>query len=89
MQSGGATDEQVDQAIDAALPSAEDAQALPLNKIMAAASVASDAKRADYMPLLQMHAEHARQLPPEEKAQVDDHMALLGMIQGLEQGMTQ
>lgn len=78
----GAMDEAaVDAAIDAALPSAEELQGMPLHHVMAIASAATDEKRAEYAPILQMHAEHAKSLPPEEQGQVKDHLALLGMLQ--------
>lgn len=80
VQSGQLTDEQVDQAIDAALPDVKAAQQLPLNKLMAVASIAGEQKRQEYMPLLQVHAEHAKNLPEAEQGQIKDHLDLIGFL---------
>ncbi len=81
ISSGIVTEEQVDQAIDAALPSAQEAESLPLGKLMACASVATPEKREEYRPLLMAHLDHAKSLPENEQGEVKDHMALLGFME--------
>lgn len=80
ISSGLMTEDEVDKTIDASLPSAESLQSMPMHHVMAIASAATPEKRAEYMPILQMHAEHAKNLPPEEHGQIKDHLQVLGML---------
>jgi hypothetical protein len=81
LQSGELTEDQVDGVIDAALPSAARIRNMPLNKALAAASIASDEKRRQYQPVLMLHAQHAKNLPEAEAGQVKEHLALLGFLE--------
>jgi hypothetical protein len=78
---------QVDGAIDNALPMPEELQDMPLHHVMAIASAATPEKRQQYFPILEMHAEHAKNLPEAEQGQVHDHMAVLGLLQHKPQEM--
>lgn len=76
----GVPDEQIDAAIDNALPPPKIAAGLPLHELVAVASAATDQKRQEYFPLLQPHLEHARNLPPDEQGELADHLKLIGMF---------
>lgn len=76
----GASDQDIDSAIDAALPSVEEAASLPLHQLVAVASAATDQKRQEYFPLIQPHLEHAQSLPEGEQGALADHMKLIGMF---------
>jgi len=78
--SGEMDEAQVDGAIDNALPTPEDLQDMPLHHVMAIASAATPERRQQYFPILEIHAEHARNLPEAEQGQVHDHMAVLGLL---------
>lgn len=78
--SGEMDESQVDGAIDNALPTPEELESMPLHHVMAIASVATPEKRQQYFPILEMHAEHANNLPDAERGQVHDHMAVLGLL---------
>jgi len=78
--SGEMDEAQVDGAIDNALPTPEELQDMPLHHVMAIASAATPERRQQYFPVLELHAEHARNLPEAEQGQVHDHMAVLGLL---------
>jgi broad specificity phosphatase PhoE len=73
---GHMNDDQISNAIDSALPPASAAQDFPLHHLIAVASAASPAKRAEYMPLIQsrMQAEG----PPDAKAAIMRHLQMIG-----------
>jgi len=78
-QAGHLSDDQISQAIDRSLPDATAAQDLPLNKLLAVASV-SPTKRAEYAPIIQQRMKDAaQQLPPQALAQIQQHLRLIGL----------
>lgn len=75
---GHLTEQEVEQAIDAALPDAQKASRLPLHRLLAVASAASPQKRQDYAPLLQNYR-GLDTLPQDIKGDIVNHMRLIGL----------
>lgn len=74
---GYLNEQQVEQAIDAALPDPASASRLPLHRLMAVATAASPARQNDYIAAIKQYP-GADQLPPDAQAQIADHLRLIG-----------
>lgn len=74
----GFTEEQIEQAVDAALPTPERAATLPINRLAAVAAIASPARRQQYASALRNYP-GLDAAAPDHKAQVAEHLQLLGM----------
>lgn len=72
---GHMTDDQISDAIDASLPSAEQAKDMPWHHILAIASAASPKKQAEYAPLLA--AMQQADGPPDAKAAIARHISMI------------
>lgn len=75
----GSTNQQISDAVDAALPAPEDAARLPLHKLMAVYHAASAAKRPQYAGVVAQKAAEAAKARPESRALVARHMRLAGL----------
>ncbi len=75
--SGQFTDEQIEQAVDAALPSPERAARLPINRLAAVAAIASPARKKEYAMALKNYP--GLDAFPDHKAQIAEHMQLIGV----------
>jgi len=65
VDAGHLTHDEVSSAIDKSLPEPEDAEDLPNDQLLAVASAASPAKRANYAPLIARNFGNHDNLPPE------------------------
>lgn len=79
-KAGGLTDADIDSAIDASLPSADDAAGLPLHHQLAIATAASPGKRSEYAPLFNSIGD-MQGIDPEALAKIKDHISSLGLGQ--------
>jgi broad specificity phosphatase PhoE len=70
-------DDDIDRAIDASLPSPDEAAKLPLHQLLAVATAASPQKREQYAPLLQKLG-NLGGLPPDAASAIQSHIASLG-----------
>lgn len=77
-EQGHLTDDEISDAIDAALPSTDDVGKLPLHHAIAVVSAASPERRSGYASIFQQHPA-LTQLPPDAQAQINDHMRLIGL----------
>jgi len=78
VKSGQFTEDQVEKAIDAALPTPERAATLPLHRLAAVASIASPERRQQYATALRNYP-GLETLSPDHKAQIAEHMQLIGL----------
>ena len=74
------TDDEISDAIDGSLPSADDVQNMPPHQILAVASAASPAKRADYAPIVQNIFGNLATLPPDARHILQSHLGRIGML---------
>ena len=81
VDAGHLTDDEVSQAIDESLPNAQTAPQFPPHELLAAASAASPAKRAELMPTLQQHFADLSGVEPRGQHQLRSHLGRLGLRQ--------
>ena len=79
VDAGHLTDDDVSGAVDEALPDGQAAHQLPPEQLLAAASAASPAKRAEMMPALQRQFADISGVEPNGQHQLRSHLGRLGM----------
>lgn len=75
---GHLSDDQISDAVDAALPEPEKAAKLPLHRLMAVAAAASPEKRQQYAPLIQNYP-GLDTLHEYDRSDIADHLKLIGL----------
>jgi broad specificity phosphatase PhoE len=76
---GHLNDDEISSAIDESLPSADEAQRLPNDQLLAAASAAGASKRAELLPTLQQRFSDLSSVSPEGKHALASHLGRLGV----------
>jgi broad specificity phosphatase PhoE len=77
-KAGHLTDDEIQGAVDSAIPDPEDAADLPMHQVLALGTAASPSK--GYTPLLQKYfGDHLGDLPPEAQAPLAAHLQQLGI----------
>lgn len=72
------SDDEISEAIDEALPGAEEADKLQPHQLLSAATAASPGKRAELMPAVQKHFADLSSVSPDGQQALQAHMARLG-----------
>jgi broad specificity phosphatase PhoE len=72
-------DDEISTAIDEALPGANDAQRLPSDQLLAAASAAGPQKRQELMPAVHQRFANLASVSPEGKSMLRSHLGRLGV----------